>query len=519
MAVHRTQIFHRLAFQLGLIASLVTALGLGSLGWTLARIQRTSLTEQLTAQVLAETRSLALAAAAPLLRHDPELGLHPLILRAEQEVDSFEEIVVLDNEGTIVGHRDLVRVGQTLSVEPPSSTLTVGLDPNARIWTVDGELMVACPVEHLGERVGRLIARVDRSGIDAAVADSVRQNLLIAAIAMLAVALLVVLLVARALRPLDALRAGVQRIGSGDLDTRVDVSSRNELGLLSQRINEMTVGLRRAQKDRIERERIEHELALAHELQTFLLPAGLPELRGFELAAHYSPALEVSGDYYDVIPIGRARVGLVAADVSGKGVPGLVVMAMVRIVMRQLALSGREPAEVLVGVDRLLRGSLRKGMFVTCCYGVLDIQEQSFTWTSAGHCPPVLFSDRTEPRELAAGGSPIGLLPESVFAAGLTQHHRGLEVGDSILLYTDGLTESMDLQRRALGEAPVMRCLQEQSRSDPDRVVRTLLRLVEEHRGEANATDDLTLIVARRTLADRSAPVGAASLPQPEVAR
>jgi serine phosphatase RsbU (regulator of sigma subunit) len=270
----------------------------------------------------------------------------------------------------------------------------------------------------------------------------------------------------------------------------------------------MAVGLETAQSERLKQERMEHELQIARQLQDTLLPRSPQAPDGYELHARYAPALEVSGDYYDFIPIDARRMALVAADVSGKGVPGLVVMAMLRMILRGLAPNSRDPVAVLTAASNMLADSMRRGMFVTCCYGVLDAQEGQLTYVSAGHCPPLAFGVGS-PRWLEAGGKPIGMFPQGVFRGSLVRREMRLRPGEGLVLYTDGLVESMDPTGRQLGEQKVAERLGAVARPTARAAVEDLFATVVQHQAGLVASDDLTVLAVRRLPVATPSPVEA----------
>jgi HAMP domain-containing protein len=486
-------IHRRLGFQLALVAAVASALGLAAVSTVLVRQERETLTQQLTLRTLSETRNLALAASAPLLRHDPELGLHPLILRALEEVADLEDLVVADSHGNIVGHSNLLLVGEPLPVPTGEPVSLERSRPGERAIQIEDRIVLRVPVAHLEERVGELVATISRRGIDEAVRSAMIKAVAVSAAGVVAVALLIIVLVTRALGPLAELRASVQRIGSGDLETRTEVTARNELGMLAGLIDDMAGGLSRAQSELIHKERMDHELQIAHDLQVMLLPKKIPTPRGYSLAAHYEPALEVSGDYYDVIPLDAGRMVIILGDVSGKGVPGLVVMAMLRTVARQLALAGADPKQLLVAAHDVLRPNIPRGMFVTCLCGILDMGEHSFHYANAGHCPPVVFGADTPPQFLPVGGKALGMFPSSVLHASLERRTISLQPTQGLLIYSDGLTEAMNQQREQLGEQPVLGALLQPESSDARDILDGLRERVVVHQDGAAAADDLTL--------------------------
>jgi serine phosphatase RsbU (regulator of sigma subunit) len=492
--------FHRrLGFQMSLAVALMTGLAFAATGWLVANHERTTLTRELTLRLLSDTRNLALAASPLLLRQDPELGLHPLILKAVAETPDLVDLVVLDPRGVILGHQQLLEVGKSAEVRPPARGRRIVAEDNGeRAWIDGGEIVITRPIDHLGQRIGTLVARASRSGIEASVRDALLHVIWISVLGSLLTITLMLALLAHDLRPLGALRQGVQRIGAGDLSTRMRVSRRNELGMLADLINSMAEGLRLAQLETIRKERLDRELEIASDLQATLLPRDIASPAGTEIAAHYVPALEVSGDYYDVIPLRPDSLALVAADVSGKGVPGLVVMAMLRVILRGLSRPGHSPAEILAAANRMISGSMRRGMFVTCLYGIYDASTHRFRYTSAGHCPPAVYGGGMRARLLAAGGKAMGMFTPEVLEASLREHEVALQPGQGILLYTDGLTEARDAGDRQLGEDTVLAVLSQSAGRGASDVLRDITSRVTAHRAGRCSTDDLTLLLLQR---------------------
>jgi phosphoserine phosphatase RsbU/P len=262
-------------------------------------------------------------------------------------------------------------------------------------------------------------------------------------------------------------------------------------------LNSMAAGLETAQAERIEKERRDRELEIARQLQSMLLPSGVQPAPGYRLEAHYTPALEVSGDYYDVFELDAEHVAFAAADVSGKGVPGLVLMAMFRTALRSLASPDRDPADVLVAAGHMLRDSMQRGMFITCLYGILDVRRHDFTYTSAGHCPPLLFGSAGA-RVLPGSGKPIGLFPEPQLRRSLQPQRVRLDPGTGLLLYTDGLVEAMNRAGQPLGTESVLHHLDAWCRAPRGSMLALLVELVARHRGDRDESDDLTMVVLQR---------------------
>ena len=186
------------------------------------------------------------------------------------------------------------------------------------------------------------------------------------------------------------------------------------------------------------RERLEQELRVARVVQQTLLPKELPELAGWQVAAYWQPAQAVSGDFYDFINLPDGNLGVVEADVTGKGVPAALVMASARGILRVAAEQDpASPGKVLAHVNELLCPDIPPSMFVTCLYGVLNPHTGRFIFANAGHNLPVKCTADAVV-ELRATGMPLGLMPEMTY----DEHEAMLEPGERILIYSDGLVEA-----------------------------------------------------------------------------
>jgi serine phosphatase RsbU (regulator of sigma subunit)/anti-sigma regulatory factor (Ser/Thr protein kinase) len=204
--------------------------------------------------------------------------------------------------------------------------------------------------------------------------------------------------------------------------------------------------VRQQEAEAATRQRFEQELEVARLIQQHFLPKELPDLPGWQIAAHYSPAREVGGDFYDVIPLPDGRVGFVVGDVTDKGVPAALVMSATRSVLRASAQRLIEPGAVLERVNDHLCPDMPEKMFVTCLYGVLNPENGHLRFANAGHDLPYVKT-RDGVVELRARGMPLGLMPGMSYE----EKEAMLEPGDSVLLHSDGVVESHDPGRQMFG--------------------------------------------------------------------
>ena len=211
--------------------------------------------------------------------------------------------------------------------------------------------------------------------------------------------------------------------------------------------NTLHTTLERLEQETRERERVEQELAVARRIQQALLPKDLPKLGGWEVARFYQPAREVGGDFYDFLYLDDGGVGLVAGDVSGKGIPAAVLMANTQSVLRAVAQRGGiTPGQVLEEANEVLFTYIPPNMFVTCFYAVLDPTEGRLRYANAGHNLPCGWHEGTA-SELRARGMPLGLMPGMDYE----EKETTLAPGDGVLFYSDGLVEAHNPQGEMFG--------------------------------------------------------------------
>lgn len=335
--------------------------------------------------------------------------------------------------------------------------------------------------------------------------EKVRSNLALTAILAVIIAIAVVLGIAQWMassitRPLEILLRDMQTVSKGRLDHRTTATSNDELGILATEFNKMTGSLEVAQVAVVEQEKASYELSLAREVQQQLLPSQPPLITGFQCHSFYQGAKAVSGDYFDFIPLGNGLWGFIIADVSGKGIPGSMVMAVTRTVVRLVAPNRQAKAEeTLKDTNRLIARQIKRGMFVTSFYAVLDERTGQLTYSSAGHNPMVVYRAKTRSYELVTTkGIALGFNEGPVFDRTIQQGQAQLEHGDVLVLYTDGFTEAMNGKNEEFGDEPFYNLIAANGHLEPPALVEAVVGGIAKHRGDAEQSDDLTILTVRR---------------------
>lgn len=253
--------------------------------------------------------------------------------------------------------------------------------------------------------------------------------------------------------------------------------------------------VRQQQAEAQERERIEQELRIARLIQQTLLPKVVPQLEGWSIAAHYQPAREVGGDFYDFMELEDGRLGIVVGDVTDKGVPAALVMATTRTILRSAAQRFDSPGEVLQRANDVLYPDIPPNMFVTCLYAILDPESGVLRYANAGHDLPYRRYEEGA-QELRARGMPLGLMPGMAYE----EKEVLLDHGDSVLFYSDGLVEAHNPEREMFGFPHLQALIGDHGANSEGTLVEFLLNELAKFTGEGwEQEDDITLVTLQRS--------------------
>lgn len=346
-------------------------------------------------------------------------------------------------------------------------------------------------------------AVVPESEVLAPVWEQARWQGYLAGLGLLGLVLLLWLLVMGLTRPLKTLAGGAQRLAEGDLQTKVEgVPPGDEVGDLAEAFNHMVDELNRYVAELTEttaaKERIESELDLARQIQQSILPRTYPPFphhSQFDLFARTIPARQVGGDFYDFFQLPDGRIGLVVADVSGKGVPAALFMTVTRTLIKNSSAYHPDPVQALLEVNAQVVPENEMCMFVTVFYGVYDPESGEMVYASAGHPAPFLRRASGEVERLEeAKGQAIGIMDVMDLKPGRVR----LEPGDVLLAFTDGLDEAVNQQNEMFGMERVAQWLKGCELCTAPEMIERLVKFHAEFTGPVEPFDDLTLLVFRR---------------------
>jgi len=478
-------------------------------------------TETFKSTVLSQAESAAGVIAVTVSEHLIGTELEPLDLVARRLVKEDPRILAV----RIANARGDVLADSTKKVEVAAIAKLSGaeaswLAPSATETTLDGKriLVVRRPIHdpdatHASASIGAVDFTYDLSALDQALADIETQRkdaisrslgftLKIGIVALLLGALLSLVQGMRYARPIKKLALTTSRIAQGDLGARVEVKKSDEIGALGVQFNHMADRIQQLLTESVAKAELEHELALAREIQSVLVPGpGNHAAPGIEVAGYYEPAFNVGGDFWDLSALPRGRSAILIGDVTGHGVPASILTATAKgclDTLRHVHGGDMQVAETMRVLDRVIHDAGHGAFFMTATAIVLDATENALYYSAAAHPPGVLLrwtESGVKVSRLAARGNRLG----DGDAAGFEAKRIRVVKDDLLVWYTDGLVDAVNDEGRQYSARQLLHVLGQLDPREvrPEDVVRQVTKDLARFRGQVPLADDVTLVVGR----------------------
>ena len=297
---------------------------------------------------------------------------------------------------------------------------------------------------------------------------------------------------------------GTQHVRTGDFAHQIPVRARDQLGELAESFNLMTGEVTTLLGEMAEKGRLEQEMFAAREIQQKLLPTGPLRVTGLAVSAFCEPAREVAGDYYDFLTITDSILGVLIADVAGKGLAAGLYMAQLKVIVQSLSRLHHEPKEFLIAVNKVVSANLDGKSFITMSYGVIDVERREMTFARAGHCP-LIHVPANQPggmrkaRFLVPDGLVVGLQLDNgtMFDSLLQEQTIKLEPGDLVVWFTDGISETMNEAFDCFGEERLAQVVEQYAHLPFDQLRSYILAELRAFAGGADQHDDMTMILMK----------------------
>ena len=443
-----------------------------------------------------------------------QVGYHASMLRQlRQRVGLTRLVNQLVSEGSVVAIRVLDKDMNTVEYaekmrenklpEPSESDLA-----NFRKLASQGQtdayveaslLKLVVPIGEEGGELkgGAIVVALPTDHIQAAIHNRSHLAVVVSGLVLLLGSMIAIFGAKRISQPIVELTQMTQQVAGGDFTQRIAIAAKNEIGTLAASFNEMTRRLNESiehlKETTAAKERIESELKIAHEIQMSMVPKifpPFPDRSEFDIFAALVPAKEVGGDLYDFFFLDDDRLCFAVGDVSGKGVPASLFMAVTKTLFRATAAHGGTPGEILARLNKEICRDNDSCMFVTFFCGILDIRTGQIDYSNGGHNLPYhLRGDGVSPLG-KFGHRALGLVEQSSYASGRVV----LSPGEALLVYTDGVTEAMDSSDTLYSDRRLERFLASHRDSSPRQMIGDLIDDVRRFAGATPQSDDITAL-------------------------
>ncbi|MGQ0733946.1 MAG: PP2C family protein-serine/threonine phosphatase [Acidobacteriota bacterium] len=319
------------------------------------------------------------------------------------------------------------------------------------------------------------------------------------------VALIIGLMLARQITgAVHDLFTGTEHLRNRDFTHEIPVRASDQLGELAESFNAMTGEITSLLRENAEKARMEQEMLAAREIQQKLLPTGPLRIPGLAVTAFCEPAREVAGDYYDFLRISDTRLGVLIADVSGKGLPAGLYMAQLKVLVQSLALTHASPRDFLIAINRVVAQHIDSKSFITMSYGVIDLARREMVFARAGHCPLIRVPGDAAPglrrsEVLTPDGMVLGLKIDEgqLFESLIEEAVVPLSPQDLIVFFTDGISETMNEAFDCYGEQRLSRMLEQYAHLPFDQLRSFIFADLHAFSGGAAQHDDMTMVLLR----------------------
>jgi serine phosphatase RsbU (regulator of sigma subunit)/anti-sigma regulatory factor (Ser/Thr protein kinase) len=482
----------------------IVSLILGGSFWYVYRQTVEGSRTHLDMTVASLTKTVADQAAGYYINRRSDVEFDELIVSYMRANPEIRLLVVTDSLGLIKAHsEDIHYIGKLYDLPSYVDVARPGVAQRFTAGQEDLNYLMS-PIRTGTRQVGMVHVAYSSANLWHEVARA-RTKIVLFTLGLLVIGVFgIYLLSSYFVTPIVKITERVRRFTSGDLETELPLEGAEEFFEISRAFNEMMTRVSQDKKNIIAREKMAKEIEVASQVQKTLLPRHLPPLPGLDLDTFYRAASIIGGDLYDVFKIGPESYCLVVADVSGKGVPASLVMSMLRTVI-QIYAAGRESArEVMIHVNEYLGDNIPPGMFITVLLMIYNASSRRVNFVSAGHNPMIFYKARTRTlSKINPPGMPLGVpVTNGVsFAERLQETGLVLEDGDLFFIFTDGVTENVDRDRRQFGMERLVKFLEsrlaaEEQRS-PANMAADLVRELDDFAGFAATADDMTFIIAR----------------------
>ncbi len=451
--------------------------------------------------------TIAAQAYGYIINQRSDVEFDELVVSYERANDVLTSVVIINKRDEILA--DSRGPSRLHTMYDSDKLRMIHQSGSAVVFTPEGaNPVIVRKVNHGGEYLGSVIMNYSSEVMETELRQTRRVILIITAVGLLIGITGIYLLSNYFVRPIGRIVSRVRKFSAGDLDSQLPLTGAGEFYEISKALNELIMRIRRDSKNIVEREILHKEMQMAEEIQKALIPSRHPTVPGFDIGTIYKAARMVGGDLFDFVWIDEVTFGVVVADVSGKGVPGSLVMSMVRTALKLEARGNRSARDILIRVNDFIADHTKRGMFVTILLAVIDTRTGKINFASAGHNPIIHYiTSRKEARFLNTRGVPVGIKTKRDEFAGLLESANiTLAENDFLLIYTDGVTEGRGRSRKAYGTDRIIDIMNDNGNLLARELAGVIEADIARFIGGEDQHDDITMVILKNCPAGKDEP-------------
>jgi len=441
------------------------------------------------------------------------MARHPIVAETKKEVADLLKVTVCDLSLNVVDSSDdqiyqdiSVRIAEEKPLEPVDATIRPvlqGLTGQKTASLKDAFTIYQPIVNFQGAVQGYVVLDFTKKIILDRITAIKNQSIVIIVGSIVLALVAFFILITLMLAPIKKLIFGVRKIGAGDMRYTIHLKTGDEMEVLGSEFNAMTKKLIKAQREIVEKGKLQEQINIAEDLQKNLLPDHVPELPFFSFDSYYKAARGVGGDYFDILELtDDDMVGVIIADVSGKGVPAAIIMVIIRTIFQSIAKFVNSPEKALDMINKNISGRTSGEKYATMFYYMFNYRTGELVYSNGGHTPLMIYHRKqNEIREYDTPGAPVGVLEESVYSTASMR----LEEGDIIILSTDGVTEAGSSKHGFYTEDDLKKGVIKYSNMNAKEIVGNIIKDINDFVGSIPQHDDMTLLVLKVNKIDPAA--------------
>jgi len=489
-----------------LIGVLVLLLTLGIsavLSYFTINHERRALAQQMIEKATLSLENMVNVASESIIDNDAVPLLTQIAKTMENE--DIEYISVLDVGNRVFAHSDLGQQGSVLNDDftaRASRSVEMFIEPAFSPDDLADQYHLASPVVFAEQRIGTVqigySTRTINRTIDELRRSSRNYTIIITILTIIVGVIGAIVMAAVTIRPIKTLARGANIIGGGNLEHKIEVKARDEIGMLAHEFNRMTDRLLIYQQEMEKKAKLDEQLDIARNIQQSMIPGSGIESEKLSIDGYYRAAAGVGGDYYDFIEIGNGVYSVIMSDVAGKGVPASLMMIMIRTIFKSLINSGiQDPARVVTLMNSTLSSDISSDRFATLLFGTYNLQNGVFRYTNAGYGPLMIFKQdkgRCFQVNPPSSSIPIGVMPDVEYSE---EKPIRLMSGDSLYLFTDGIHEARNSTEEEYGMSRLSTFIPDVAEKGSKDIANSIVDEVLSFMGDAEQFDDMTLMVMK----------------------